>query len=317
MKHMKAIFPSAFVALALAIGAAALAAEVTLESAPPVVVRTMPLAGATDVDPGLTEISVTYSKAMMDRNWSWSTWGEENYPKTTGEAHYLPDGRTCVLPVRLEPGRFYAIWLNSDKFKNFQDSGGRPAVPYLLTFTTTAASGASSQSSGVVIAQAIRTISQCTENDPRVAEAMTKLRSIPQAQIIPGLLPYLDSSTNTIRRSAVYVLWKGGFADLAATAGPLKKLLAHSEDLTRGMAALALGQNRASESFDALAKMTREDRSGYARRCGAYALGLLGDRRAEPVLKAALSDPEAMVAANAKAALELLKSANQSQPPLK
>jgi HEAT repeat protein len=190
-------------------------------------------------------------------------------------------------------------------------------VPYLLTFTTTAASGTSSQPSGEVIAQAIRIISQCTESDPRVAEAMTKLRSVPPAQLIPGLLPYLDSSTNTIRRSAVYVLWKGDFTDLAAAAGPLKELLTHPEDLTRGMAALALGQHRTSESFDALARMTREDQSGYARRCAAYALGLLGDSRAEPILKAALSDPEAMVAANAKAALELLKSANQSQPPLK
>jgi hypothetical protein len=40
--------------------------------------------------------------------------------------------------VRLQPGRCYAIWLNSDRFKNFKDAGGIPAVPYLLTFTTAA-----------------------------------------------------------------------------------------------------------------------------------------------------------------------------------
>jgi hypothetical protein len=40
------------------------------------------------------------------------------------------------LPVKLEPNRFYATWLNSEKFKNFQDREGRPAVPYLLTFRT-------------------------------------------------------------------------------------------------------------------------------------------------------------------------------------
>jgi hypothetical protein len=97
----------------------------------------VPVAGATDVDPALTEIKVTYSKAMQDGSWSWSTWGEENYPETTGKPRYLADGRTCVLPVKLQPGKFYAIWLNSDKFKNFTDTSGRAAVPYLLTFTTT------------------------------------------------------------------------------------------------------------------------------------------------------------------------------------
>jgi hypothetical protein len=119
-----------------------LAADVSLETAPPVVVKTVPVAGATDVDPALTEIKVTYSKAMQDGSWSWSTWGQENYPETTGKPRYLADARTCVLPVKLLPGKFYAIWLNSDKFQNFTDVGGRAAVPYLLTFFT-AESGAS------------------------------------------------------------------------------------------------------------------------------------------------------------------------------
>jgi hypothetical protein len=73
---------------------------------------------------------------MQDGSWSWSTWGEENFPATTGKPHYLSDSQTCVLPVKLEPGKFYAVWLNSEKFKNFKDASGRPAVPYLLTFST-------------------------------------------------------------------------------------------------------------------------------------------------------------------------------------
>ena len=43
---------------------------------------------------------------------------------------------TDGVELRLEPGRTYAFWLNSDQFKNFRDSEGRPAVPYLLIFET-------------------------------------------------------------------------------------------------------------------------------------------------------------------------------------
>ena len=116
--------------------------KISLESAPPVVVRTVPMAGGAGVDPALTEIRVTYSKPMQDGSWSWSIWNEGNYPETIGKPRYLPDGCTCVLPVNLKPDKFYAIWLNNDKSKNFTDTNGKPAVPYLLTFRTGTSTGA-------------------------------------------------------------------------------------------------------------------------------------------------------------------------------
>jgi RNA polymerase sigma-70 factor (ECF subfamily) len=108
----------------------------SMETAPPVVVKTIPEAGAVDVDPSITEIKVTYSKDMTDGSWSWSTWGEENMPKITAKPHYEKDKRTCVAPVKLESGKFYAIWLNSNNFGNFRDADGQSAVPYLLVFKT-------------------------------------------------------------------------------------------------------------------------------------------------------------------------------------
>ncbi len=141
---MKRIFVICVTGAALALATPVKAQTISLESAPPVVVKTVPAAGATDVHPALTEIKVTYSKGMRDGSWSWSTWGEENYPETTGQPKYLQDGRTCVLPVKLQANKFYAIWLNSDKFKNFTDTAGRPAVPYLLTFYTGSSSGQTS-----------------------------------------------------------------------------------------------------------------------------------------------------------------------------
>ena len=118
------------------LGGTARAQEITLESAPPVVVRTVPEAGAGDVDPGTKEIRVTFSRPMQDGSWSWSTASKETFPQTTGTPRYLEDRRTGVLPVKLEPGRTYAIWLNSQRFRNFKGANGEPAVPYLLVFKT-------------------------------------------------------------------------------------------------------------------------------------------------------------------------------------
>jgi hypothetical protein len=113
-----------------------LADEVTLESVPPVVVKTVPEAGGNDVDPKLTEIKVTFSKDMQDGSWSWSTLSEESFPQMNGKPKYLADKRTSVLPVKLEPNKTYAIWVNSAKFGNFKDISGQSAVPYLLVFKT-------------------------------------------------------------------------------------------------------------------------------------------------------------------------------------
>jgi hypothetical protein len=110
--------------------------EPTLQSVPPVVVRTVPEAGAAAVDSGLTEIKVTFSKEMQDGAWSWVTLPEPSFPKMSGQPKYQADKRTCVLPVKLEPGKTYALWINSEKYRNFKDNDGQAAVPYLLVFQT-------------------------------------------------------------------------------------------------------------------------------------------------------------------------------------
>jgi RNA polymerase sigma-70 factor (ECF subfamily) len=108
----------------------------TPDDAAAVVVQTTPSIGDTDVDPALTEIRVTYNKEMMDGSWSWSQVTDEPFPETTGKPRYEADHKTCVLPVKLYPGKTYTIWLNSEKFGNFKDVQGRSAVPFLLRFAT-------------------------------------------------------------------------------------------------------------------------------------------------------------------------------------
>jgi serine/threonine protein kinase len=103
---------------------------------PPVVVETFPVSGARDVVPGDVEIRVRFSKPMTDGSWSWSTAWENSAPELIGQPHYAADSRTCAVKAKLAPGQTYAFWLNSEKFQNFTDQAGRPAVPYLLIFQT-------------------------------------------------------------------------------------------------------------------------------------------------------------------------------------
>ncbi len=117
-------------------GSAVRADDVTLESVPPVVVKTVPEAGASNVDPKITEIKVTFSKDMADGTWSWATQSKESFPKVEGKPKYLSDKRTCVLPVKLEPGKTYAIWVNHENYTNFKDADGQSSLPYLLVFKT-------------------------------------------------------------------------------------------------------------------------------------------------------------------------------------
>ena len=105
------------------------------EELPPAVIKTIPESGAKNVDPSVSEIRVTFDKEMMDQGWSWVQVAPENFPELIGNPRYL-DQRTCVVDVKLEAGKTYIIWLNTQKFRNFKDKDARPAQPYLLIFET-------------------------------------------------------------------------------------------------------------------------------------------------------------------------------------
>ena len=107
-----------------------------LDSAAPVVVKTVPEAGSKDVAPGVVEIRVTFSKEMKDKSWSPSSAWQNSTPAIVGEPKYEADHKTWVIQVKLDPGKTYGYWLNSQKFTNFKDAQGHSAVPYLLTFKT-------------------------------------------------------------------------------------------------------------------------------------------------------------------------------------
>jgi RNA polymerase sigma-70 factor (ECF subfamily) len=127
------------VLLVLMAGSVVSAEQVSVESLPPSVVKTVPVCGDTTVDPALTEIRVTFSKDMMTKQmWSWCMHSKDTFPQVANPKgiRYLDDKRTCLLPVKLEPGKTYVIWVNTQKNDAFRDTEGHPAVPYMLVFTT-------------------------------------------------------------------------------------------------------------------------------------------------------------------------------------
>lgn len=109
-----------------------------VSDAPPVVLKTVPAAGDENVDPGLKEVSVTFSKEMSDKSYSWATdtGRGAQLPSGDSKATFSKDKKTCSLPVKLERDTTYAVWINVDKFLNFTDANGTPSVPYLLVFRT-------------------------------------------------------------------------------------------------------------------------------------------------------------------------------------
>jgi hypothetical protein len=106
----------------------------------PVVLETTPRDGEVDVDAELGHITATFSEAMDHAGWSWVTEVGRSAPSITGLPFYL-DETTTVLPVRLEPGTTYGIWLNSpddEELRKFTNPAGISARAHRIRFTTQA-----------------------------------------------------------------------------------------------------------------------------------------------------------------------------------
>lgn len=136
MKNKTKLTIIAMTALISLVAVAQTVREVSVKSMAPSVVKTVPEAGATEVDPALTEIKVTFSKDMItDRMWSVCQISNETFPEV-GSIHYLNDKRTCIVPVKLAPGKTYVLWFNNGKFNAFRDTEHHSSVPYMLVFQT-------------------------------------------------------------------------------------------------------------------------------------------------------------------------------------
>lgn len=106
----------------------------------PVVIETTPSDGEVDVDAELEQITATFSESMDLDGWSWVTEVGRSTPSITGLPFYV-DETTTVLPVRLQPGTTYGLWINSPDdadLRKFTNSAGISARAHRIRFTTRA-----------------------------------------------------------------------------------------------------------------------------------------------------------------------------------
>lgn len=101
----------------------------------PQVVSMTPANGATDVDPSLANLTITFDRPMKDK--SWSVVGDPaQTPRITGTPAYDGELKVLTVPVALEPGRTYVFWLNQGQRRGFVSKDGFPLDPLRVTFTT-------------------------------------------------------------------------------------------------------------------------------------------------------------------------------------
>jgi len=116
----------------------ALAAQ--YDSARPRVVSMSPANGATGIDASLRRIRIWFDRPMADGMLVTPLQEDSGagFPETTGKGTF-DEGRTVfTLPVRLEPGRSYAVALDARFANGFRSEDGVPLARVVLRFRTEA-----------------------------------------------------------------------------------------------------------------------------------------------------------------------------------
>lgn len=118
--------------------AAAVLAQAPTEL-PPRVVACSPEPFATNVDPDLPEIAITFDQPMNTETKSgfgYLRWAGV-FPGVRDAEPTWDEGRTvCTLPVELEPDVTYAVAVNTSKQRNFTDQAGVAALSFAWVFAT-------------------------------------------------------------------------------------------------------------------------------------------------------------------------------------
>ena len=135
---------------------------------------------ATDVNPATTEITVTFDRDMA-RGFSWTGGGTNYPPLADGQGPYWRDARTAVLEVKLEPGHYYRVGINSKSHRNFRSAAGVPALPSAIYFTTRGANDKLMAKTQKPVILEMSPTNGATAVDPRTTELRVTF-NVPMAQ---------------------------------------------------------------------------------------------------------------------------------------
>jgi HEAT repeat protein len=157
------------------------------------------------------------------------------------------------------------------------------------------------------VAAAVTMLSTTAESQSnRVMKAFALVKRHDNAQALAQLIGWLDAAKATERRSAVYMIQMLPWKDPSPAWPDLRELLSHSEGVTRGMAAMTLASTGDAQSYAKVVALMKDDKDPYVRRCAAWAVGEFGDLKGLEDLKAALTDENPLVKANAQNAIDRL-----------
>jgi hypothetical protein len=104
----------------------------------PRIVSLVPANGATDVDPNLKAIVITFDRPMTDKNWAVMLLGDADHFPGSGEGvGYDKDCRVFTIPTKkLRPDWEYTLGLNSEDVQAFTSRDGVPLYPVVIKFKT-------------------------------------------------------------------------------------------------------------------------------------------------------------------------------------
>ena len=115
-------------------------AEAKVAAGPPRVAKAIPDDGATDVDPKMRELRVTFDQDMRPGGYS-IVGGGPTFPAGPEARTRWLDARTIMMPLKMEPNRDYQLSINTERFQNFRNTEGQPAEPYPIRFRTGTGNG--------------------------------------------------------------------------------------------------------------------------------------------------------------------------------
>jgi hypothetical protein len=89
------------------------------------------------IDPATKELSIDFDRGMSTSGYSF-VGDQSQMPKLTGKPWFSSDGKSLVLPVKLQPGKRYTLRLNSLQHHGFTSAAGFALEPTEISFTTAA-----------------------------------------------------------------------------------------------------------------------------------------------------------------------------------